>query len=315
MPAVLPFTRSQTLRVRLAALWTGALTALYTLGTAGYFWEDVLRFVGADRAIAIDSAGFAVQLDGVLWTVLSPWRVMLASLTAVLLGASAVALWTRLPRARVLAIITLWGLMLPQVFWHTEFLLDWHDGAYLMVPVAVGLAAVAVPTALLFGRNLVRRFEGRDTLTGWATLSYGRARLVGSAIALSWVGFAGTQFMDHSYRLDSNLAWAGAFMAVLFGGLAVAGILRLRAWALWSGVISAVSLSLVPLAAMWTPYHENVGYHLDWVAGTMANSPLKLVLWILLPLVVVWIFAGPFLRDFVRKLREDDPKQEEEAQQ
>ncbi len=304
MPTTPVFSRSQTLRVRLAAAWMGVLTVGYTLLTAGYFWSDVLRFVGADRAMAVDSAGLAVHLEGNLWTVLSPWRVLLATLTAMLLGAGAVALWTRLPRARILAIIALWGLALPQVFWFTEYLLDWHDGNFLMVPVVAGLGAVAVPTALLFGRSLVRRFEGRDTLTGWATLSYGRARLVGSAIALSWVAYAGTQFMDQSYRLDSNLAWAGAFMAVVFGGLAVVGILRLRAWALWSGVIAALSLSLVPLAAVWTPYQPNVGYHLDGFVSGLASHPLQLIFWTLVPLVVVWIFAGPFLRDFIRKLRE-----------
>jgi hypothetical protein len=309
MPAALSFTPSQTLRVRLAALWMGVLTAAYAALTAGYFWADVLQFAGPDRALAIDSSGLAVHMEGNLWTVLSPWRVLLAMTTAVLLGGAAVALWNRMPRARILSIVALWGLVLPQVFWATEFLLDWHDGNYLMVPVVAGFAAVAVPTALLFGRSLVRRFEGTDTLTGWANLTYGRARLVGSAIALSWVGYAGTQFMDQSYRLDSNLAWAGAFMAVIFGGLAVAGILRLRAWALWSGVIAALSLSLVPLAAIWTPYQENVGYHLDWFASTLANSPIKLVFWILLPLVVVWVFAGPFLRDFVKKLREQEAEQ------
>lgn len=305
MPA-LPFTPSQSLRVRAAALWMGAFTAIYTVLTTGYFWFDVLQYVGPDRAIGIDSSGIAVHLEGNLWTVLSPWRVVLASLTALLLGASAVALWTRLPRARILAIVALWGLALPQVFWFTEYLLDWHGGNYIMVPVVAGLGAVVVPTVLLLGSSLVRRFEGQDTLTGWATLTYGRARLVGSAVALGWIGFAATAFMDQSQRLDSHLAWTGAFMAVIFGALAVMGILRLRAWSLWAGVISALSLSLVPLAAMWTPYQPNVGYHIDWVASTLANSPFKLVFWVLLPLVVVGIFAAPFLRDFFRKLREEE---------
>ena len=52
------------------------------------------------------------------------------------------------------------------------------------------------------------------------------------------------------------------------------------------------------------PYEANIGWHINTVVGTVANSDLQRVGWCLVPLSLLWLFAGPFLNEFIRKLRE-----------
>lgn len=304
MTSKLPLTRGQSARVRLAALWMGLTAAGYAGLSAAYFHADFFSHIHENTPMILDSTGIGVHLAGSTWTMLSLFRVFGALLSVFLLGLSARNLWKRTPRARLLAVVTLWGVLLPQTLWYTEFLADWHQGQGMGTAALAALGAVAVPTALLFGRRLVRKFEGQDTLTGWATLSYGRGRLVAAAVALCWMAFAGASFIDHSLRLPSQIAYAGALVTVALASTAVLGIMKLRAWALWLGVGAALTLALVPLAALWTPYVPNIGWHLDVAVATVARTEVQRALWALLPLSAIWLIAGPFLGDFVRKLRQ-----------
>lgn len=297
-----PLTPSQSLRVRAAALWMGLMSAGYAGLSALYFYEDVLKHVGGE--MMVDATGVGFHIEGTLWTYLSFTRPLMAALAVLMLGTSAVGLWRGRPRARILSLLTLWGLFLPQVLWYTEFLADWHGAQGIPSALGLALAMVAVPSALLMGRRLVRRFEGTDTLTGWATLTYGRARLLMAAVALAWLGFGATSFMDHAERLPSDLAWFGAFMGFVLSGLAVVGIVKLRAWALWVGVAATLFMALIPLASLWTEYVPNLGWHINATVDTLAGTPLQRALWTAVPLGVLWVLAGPFLHEFIRKLRD-----------
>ncbi len=294
-------SRPQTLRVRAAALWMGLLSACYGALCGLYFYHDV--FVHWGERVTYDTAGVGFHIQGSLWTYLSWWRPGLALLAVGMLGASAVALWRGTPRARLLSLLTLWGVLLPQTAWFTEYLADWHEGKGIATAVAGAVSVAAVPTALLWGRNLLQRFEGRDMLTGWATLSYGRGRLLASAMVLSWMGFGAASFMDHAYRLPSDLAYFGALMTLGLSAVAVAGIMRLRAWALWVGVAATLTMALVPLAALWTPYEPNLGWHINSVVTSLAGSDLQRAMLALVPLSILWMLAGPFLQAFWSKAR------------
>ncbi len=296
-------TKTQSARVRLAAVWMGAMAVSYAGLSAAYFHADFFQFMSGCSPIMIDSTGIGVHLEGSVWSMLSLFRVFGAVLAVGLLGLSSVSLWRKTPRARILTMVTLWGVVLPQVVWYTEFLADWNNGRGIMTALATAVGVVAVPTLLLFGRRLVRKFEGQDVLTGWGTLTYGRGRLVAATIVLSWIAFAGASFIDHSSRLPSNVAYAGALATFVLASLSVVGMMKLRAWALWLGVASAVTLALVPLASLWTPYMPNMGWHIDTAYSALADKEALRALWALIPLSAVWLIAGPFLHDFVRKLR------------
>lgn len=294
--------QSQTVRVRLAALWMALMALGYGALSVLYFYLDFFAFWHEGSAMMLESAGLAVHIEGSLWTVLSFTRPLMAAASVVMLAISANALWRGRPRARVLSVVTLWGLVLPQTLWYTEFLADWHQGQGIGVALAAALVAVSVPTALMAGRRVMRQFEGRDTLSGWATLTYGRGRLLASAVTLGWLGFAATEFMDHAYRLPSDLAYFGALMAFALSAAAVAGIVNLRAWALWAGVAATLFMGLIPLAGLWTPYMPNIGWHINTAVAMLANHDLQCVGLALIPLSVLWLLAGPFLNSFIRKL-------------
>ncbi len=303
MTSQLSFNPSETARVHTASFWIGLMALAYAALSVAYFHTDFFQYLHCGATTEIDQTGILVHVQGPIWSVLSLWRVLGATVAVGMLGASAVQLWKRAPRARVFALLSLWGIFLPQLFWYTEFSTDWHQGQYLTSIPLLAIGAVAIPTALLLGRGMVRKFEGRDTLTGWANLSYGRFRLLFSAIALSWLAFGAINYLDHSLRLPSSLAYSGAFMAVILSGVSVVGLLRLRSWALWVGVGAALALALVPLAALWTPYVPNYGSFLNETVQAVANNDLQRTMWALLPLSVIWLIAGPFLHAFLRKLK------------
>lgn len=287
-----------TPRTRIAAILVAGLTAAYAALSIWYFHHDFFRFLTPGAFTLTDRSGWVVSVDGAyLWSVLSPWRLVGAGIAVAMLGASAAALWSGRPRARAMTLLTLWGVLLPQVFWYTELVVDWHRGAHLLDVLVAGLAAAAIPTALLITRGSTQD----HWLTDWNPAP-GRTRLLGLAIALCWIAFAASEFLDHSYQLESWTAYMGALFAILMAALAVRGIYHLRAWSLWAGMLAAAGLALVPLAAAWSTYWPTGGY-IDQLRCMTAGTDLRVAFSTLLPLAVVWALGAPYLHGFVRRLR------------
>jgi hypothetical protein len=282
-------------RNRVAATTLGVFSASYALLGVWYLYHDFFKYLGRGMPTTMDGSGYAVQINCYLATVLSPWRVVGLILAAGLLGLSAHRLWQRKPGARALALVTLWGVVAPQILWFTEFVIDWRGGHGLGTTALSGLALVLVPTMILF--------EGNATLAGWRQMSANRLRLLFTAIASAWVAFGATEFLDHSYQLDSSLAWWGATTAVVLGGLGTYGLLRLRTWGLVAAIFGAASLAVVPLAFGWTQYLPSGGYIDQFVVATSGCS-VKSVVSAAVPMALVAGLAAPFLRSFVRKLRD-----------
>lgn len=280
------------LRTRVAAASMGAIAAGYSLLSVFYFYEDFFKYLVRSGEVMTDRTGWVVPVNVYLATILSPWRMIGAALAVALLGVSAAALWHNRPRARALSLISLWGVLLPQVLWYTEFMVDWHHGQNLPEIVTLALLVTGLPTLLLMqpGRPLV----------DWNCVSPGR--LVGLAIACGWIAFAATEFLDHSYQMKSSAAYLGALAAVPLAALAVKGIYQLRAWGLWAGVAAAIALATVPLAASFTSYMHTGGY-IDSFRAVAVGSDLRIALSMALPVIAVWALAAPYLHAFLRKLR------------
>lgn len=282
-------------RTRIAAVSMAMIAIGYSLLSVFYFYEDFFKYLGNDAAMTADRTGWLVSVDGVyLWTILSPWRLFGAALAVAMLGVSAAALWHNRPRARGLSLITLWGVLLPQALWYTEFMVDWHRGQGLSEVVLLAVLVAGLPTLLMARRD--------QPLVDWDCMS--PARLLGLAITCCWIGFAATEFLDHSYQLASWTAYLGALAAVPLAALAVKGIFHMRAWGLWAGVAAAVALAMIPLAATFTGYMHTGGY-IDGFRAAAAGSELRAALAMAIPLAVVWLLAAPYLHAFLRKLRLD----------
>ena len=286
-------TPAESARTRLAAILFACFAISYSALTVFYFYEDFFKYLGDGAITTTDRTGWLVSVDGMyLWTILSPWRLLAASLAVAMLGVSAHALWNHRPNARAFSLLTIWGVVFPQFLWYTEFVADWHAGNGLTDIVLVALVIAAVPTALLM--------RERDGLVSWQT--EWPHRLLGLAIACAWIGFAATEFIDHAYVMDSCSAYMGALIAIPLAGLAVKGIFHMRAWALWAGLASAISLAAVPLAAASTRY-MGTGGHIDDFHAFAASSDLGIAVTMLVPVALVWVLAAPYLHAFVRKLR------------
>jgi hypothetical protein len=207
-----------------------------------------------------------------------------------LLAASSFLLWRGTPRSRVVALIALWGVLLPQVFWYSELVVDWYQ-AQVVTVILLGLGAVLVPTALLY--------EGRDTFGQWGARA-GAGRLFATAVALGWVGFLGSNLLDHSYQVDSTLAYVAAFGAMPLAAVAMVGLVRLRTWALWAAVGAGAALALVPLAVSEATYLRSGGYIDAFVYSTAGNGA-RAVMSAVIPIALIWLCAAPFLHAFLRK--------------
>jgi hypothetical protein len=285
-------------RTRMAALAIAGIAIGYAVLSVWYFYEDFFKYMQAGAIMATDRSGWMVSVDyPYLWSILSPWRIVGAALTVALLGVSARSLWHERPGARALSLLTMWGVLLPQVFWYTEFVVDWHQsanlGAHLADVILAGLATVAVPSALLYA--------GPTTLNDWNPAP-GAFRLLALAVSMCWLSFGATEFLDHSYQLMSWGAYTGAFAAVFLGALAAYGLFGLRTWALWLGVGAGLALALVPLAAASSAYLASGGY-MDDIRMATTGSDTRVALSMILPLGVVWFLGAPYLHGFVRRLR------------
>lgn len=277
-------------RTRGAALALGTMAVAYFGLSIFYFWHDWFQFLHATTPMHIDSAGVSLPVNACMSTILGPWRLPLALLAIVLLGVSGLKLWRGTPRSRVLALLTLWGVLLPQVLWYAEFVVDWHD-AQVFTVVLSGLLCVMVPTALLF--------EGKATLGAWGACA-SRARLFFSTIALGWIGFLSTNLLDHSYQVESTTAFMAALLAIPLSAAAIIGILRLRTWALWAAVAAASALAIVPFAVGDSTYARSGGYIDSFVQSTTSTT-FSALFAALIPVAIVWLCIAPFLHAFLRK--------------
>lgn len=280
-------------RTRVAALFMAAIAIGYSLLSVFYFYEDFFKYLGNGAAMTADRTGWLVSVDGVyLWTILSPWRLVGAALAVAMLGVSAAALWRGRPRARALSLITLWGVLFPQLLWYTEFAVDWHRGQGISEIVTIALLVAGLPTLLLSRRD--------QPLVDWDCIS--PTRLFGLAVLCCWIGFAATEFIDHSYQMASWTGYLGALAAIPLAALAVKGIFHMRAWGLWAAVAAAVAVAMIPLAATHTGYMYTGGY-IDELRATVAGTDGRAALSMAIPLAAVWLLAAPYLHAFLRKLR------------
>jgi hypothetical protein len=287
-------TPPSSTRTRTAALAIAGIAVGYAVLSIWYFYDDFFKYMQAGAIMTTDRSGWMVSVDyPYLWSILSPWRMVGAALTVALLGVSARSLWHARPGARALSLLTLWGVLLPQVFWYTEFVFDWYQSAYMADVILAGLVTVAVPSALLY--------VGPNTLSDWNP-AQGSFRLLALAVSMCWLSFGATEFLDHSYQLMSWGAYTGAFAAVFLGALAAYGLFGLRAWGLWLGVGAALALAVVPLAAASSCYLASGGY-MDDIRMATTGSDTRVALSMILPLAVVWFLGAPYLHGFVRRLR------------
>jgi len=281
-------------RARLAATTLGVFAASYAMLGAWYLYHDFFKFLGRGAPTVVDGAGYAVAVNCHLWTVLSPWRVVGILAAVVLLAVSARWLYRGRTGARALSLFTLWGVLLPQVLWYTEFVVDWRAGFGLTTTALLGVAVVLIPTMLLF--------EGKDTLADWRRISAGRLRLLLTAVAATWIAYGATQFLDHSYQLNSGVAYGSALLALGFGCLAAFGLMRLKVWGLFAAIAAAGSLAVVPLAFHGASYVMTGGFIDSFVFTTSATLPQS-IFSATVPLIVVYVCARPFLRSAMARLR------------
>jgi len=281
-------------RTVLAAGVIALMAGLYSGLSIFYFYEDFFKFIEPGfNAFATDRSGVSVHIEGTLWSVLSPWRLVLTGATLLLLSMSAIRLMRGSRDGKALTMFTLWGVMLPQVFWWTEFVVDWHSGSGLVAIILAAPLIVMVPTALLY--------EGSKTLQSWSPRCASPGRVLGTAIALGWTGFFAMECLDHSYQMSGNASFAGALLALGFSALGAYGLLRFRAWALPVAAFAVFAFAFIPLGFESQAYLASGGYIDAFVTSSMGGCGAKLVT-ALVPAIAVYWIAGPYLRKFGRHL-------------
>ena len=273
-----------------------ALSLAYPLIAGLYFWQDWGRYVGSERPQYIGASGFAVPVNDQLMTVLSPWRVLMAMITAKVLFTSARKLRQGAGDGKALSLLALFGLVLPQTAWGLEFVNDWRGGEGAPAVAALALAATALPAALIS--------RGGGALEGWGKLSGAPARrALGAAVGLGWMAMAAMSLADHSYQLRNAGGAIGAALATLpLAALAMIGLFRQRTWGMLAGGAAAAAAG-ASVAALSGATILPTGTSMDAAFATLASAP---VLGAAIPAVALALLLRPFVRGAARKLAGTD---------
>jgi hypothetical protein len=292
-PTFDPATRDESRAARVAM--TAAAVA-YPLVAVPYFWADWFRFLRPGVPMLVEPPmGVLIPAIGAQLTLLSPWRLLAAGVTAALLGVSARRLRRGAPGAHALSLVVLLGLVLPQVFWCGEFFVDWFQGRGFLTACAAWLVAVAVPAVAV---------ARRGALDGWGALREGRGRVVLAAASMGWVAFATTVLFEHARQfVGAGAAFTAAFVAMGSAALGMVGLLRQRTWGLVASLSAAVSLALVVFGVRES--YVSIGSLMDVVMAGPVQTATALV-----PGLLLVGLLGPFIAGFFRRAvgQEPDPQ-------
>lgn len=269
-----------------------ALAWVYPLVTAGYFWADWLRFYHRGTPLIFDPAGLVIPATPGHFTLLAPWRLIHAVVTAGLLFSASRRLRQGAPGSRAFSHIVLLGALLPQVLWYGELSLDWFHGRGFGSLMLGGLAAVMVPALALGKRARV--------VEGWGSPGPHAGRVLSASVALGWFGFWAAYFRENLHHLrDTGGAMAALLATMVLAAAGMVGLYRQRAWGVLAATSSAgmLALSLGSLVG---------GRGVLNTLGALASSPFTL-LSLSMPALVMGALLGPFLAGFFRKLVGSEP--------
>ncbi|MBL8681384.1 MAG: hypothetical protein JNK05_19555 [Myxococcales bacterium] len=276
-------------------LGAGAMTALslaYPLMSGWYFWHDWFKYFGRDTPLTVGMPGVSVPVNELLITWLSPWRVILAMITAKLLFTSAKKLRQGASDAKALSMLTLFGVLAPQIVWYFEFANDWNAGQGFGSIAMLFAAATMIPALLLA--------KGKGALAGWGKLAdENKPRVMAGAVGLGWLAMAAMSLVDHSFQLLDGMKTFAAATAVLpLAALAMLGLYRQKTWGMLAGgaTVAAAGASAVALSDTSI---QATGTTMDLAFGTVANSPVTAAA---IPAVIFALLMRPFLSGAAKKV-------------
>lgn len=277
---------------RAPTLAVTALAWVYPLVTAGYFWADWLRFLRRGTPLIFDAAGLIIPANPGQFSLLAPWRVLHAVVTAGLLFSASRRLRQGAPGARAFSNIVLLGVLLPQVLWYGELSLDWFHGRGFGAVMLGGLAAVLLPAVSLGRRARV--------VEGWGSPGPLAGRVMSASVALGWFGFWAAYFRENLHHLrDTGGAMAALLATMVLAAAGMVGLYRQRAW----GVLAATSSTAMLALSLGSLVG---GRGVMNTLGALASSPFTL-LSLSMPALVMGALLGPFLAGFFRKLVGSEP--------
>lgn len=276
-------------------LGAGAMTALsitYPLLSAWYFWHDWFKYYTREGPMVVGLPGVAVPVNEFMITWLSPWRVLLALITTSLLWSSAKKLRAGEKSGKALSMLTLLGVLAPQVVWYFEFVNDWNGGRGFNAVALLFLAATALPALLLS--------SGKGALAGWGKLDGAhKTRVMASSIGLGWLAMAAMSLVDHSFQLVDGLRAYGLALATMpLAALAMVGLFRQRTWGMLAGgaTIAAAGASAVALSDTTI---QATGTTMDAAFAAVAGSPWSATA---IPAVIFALLMKPFVMGAAKKV-------------
>lgn len=300
-----PFDKSQDERLG-RVMGAGAMTALslaYPFAALAYFWHDWIKYARDASRVLIGTWGIAVPVNDWMLTLLSPWRVLMAAVTAKLLLDSARKLRRAEDGAKALSLLTLFGLVLPQSIWLFEFVNDWRAGQGLTTVAAMMAAMTALPAVLM---------STRDGVVGaWGKLEgQNKARVLGAAVGMGWLGMAAMSIIDHSYQLRGANAVPAAIATMLVAALSMGGLYRQKGWALLTS-LGAVGAAGATAAQVSNSTVLETGTAMDTALSTIATAPVASAA---LPTLVLLALMHPFYKGMIAQLAgKGEPRSGSEA--
>lgn len=270
-----------------------ALSLAYPFAALWYFWHDWIKYATEAAHVWVGRWGVAVPVNDWMVTLLSPWRVALAAVTAKLLFSSANKLRKGEPNAKALSLLTLFGLVLPQSIWLFEFVNDWRGGEGLGTVAAVMAAIAAVPALLM-------SVGKKSALSQWGALDESmKGRVMGAAVGMGWLGMAAMSLVDHSYQVRGPTGAFGAAIAtMLLSVLSMVGLFKQKSWGLLTS-IGAVGAAGAGAVALSNAHIVEGGTAIDGAFATVADAP---VLSAAVPALVLLALLRPFFTGMAKKV-------------
>ncbi len=261
---------------------------LYVVASCVFYWDGFFRYWSNGPEVWTTDVALPITGRPDHYSVVPFSRFVVFAATMGALVWCARAMFRGDPRARLVGFLLCFGWLAPQARYLAAYLHDFQSFG-LASAWSAAAAMVIVPAALLSNPSVVKSFAPHEQKLAWASLPYGKGRLVGLGVALAWLFYGADLYLAAWPWIPSNAGLVFGVCSAFLSITSFVGLVNLKTWAIFGALLSALFAGGFLIAARAIGLENGAIEAGSWIAW----GPSMLLA--LVPVAIVSALTWPLL--------------------